>query len=358
MLASERLQILDILRGFAIFGILAVNITNFAIPNHDFGQMNFSSAEWYNQLALWINTYLIEGKFYVIFSFLFGIGFSVQLNSIMKKGGNLWQYYPRRLAILFIIGLLHALLWWGDVLRLYAILGFILFLIRNWTIKSLFILMILSLGLSAMVTALPHIFGNFENPTAQTNIFSSLSFALLHMAPSAFAMFLLGRIAGKIDLFQNIHQKISLFKKMIFIGLITFIILKLLMYFFIDEYSWQEVIPKTISDIALSSVYIAILCLFSTQVKLAKYLTGFANVGRMALTNYIMHTLICVPFFIYFNLAGKVESASLLLMTLAIFLMQILLSTWWLKHFHYGPIEWAWRSLTLAKMQKFAKSST
>lgn len=82
---NQRMQILDILRGFAIFGILAVNITTFILPNHDFIHMNLDASAWYDKFALWFNNHFTEGKFYILFSFLFGIGFSVQLNSLNKK---------------------------------------------------------------------------------------------------------------------------------------------------------------------------------------------------------------------------------------------------------------------------------
>jgi uncharacterized protein len=136
---------LDILRGFAVFGILAVNIMAFSLPNHDFSQMVKSSEpiKWYDQLALWFNEYFTEGKFYIIFSFLFGLGFSVQLARAETKGSNIMSFYPRRLLILLGIGILHSFFWWGDVLRIYALLGFVLLAFRKLCNNGNFFILII-----------------------------------------------------------------------------------------------------------------------------------------------------------------------------------------------------------------------
>ncbi len=351
---NQRMQILDILRGFAIFGILAVNITTFILPNHDFMYMNLNASAWYDQLALWFNSAFTEGKFYILFSFLFGIGFSVQLNSLQKKGGDIWSFYPRRLAILFVIGLIHSLLWWGDVLRLYAMLGLALLLLRNASIGYLLTLSALCLGFSVVVTAHPNVFGGEQMPNADS-VLSSIPFALIHMGPTAFALFLLGRAVGQIGFFEHLVAKTAILKKMIIIELAMSIGLKLIIHFWIMPNSWQEVLPKTLSDMALTSVYIGVLCLLSLNLTYQKLLKPMANVGQMALTNYVMQTLICVGLFKLFDLEGQLQSGALLLLTIIIFVAQMLFSTWWLNCFKYGALEWAWRSLTFGKRQAFLK---
>lgn len=351
---NQRMQILDILRGFAIFGILAVNITTFILPNHDFIHMNLDASAWYDQFALWFNSAFTEGKFYILFSFLFGIGFSVQLNSLNKKGGDIWSFYPRRLAILFVIGLLHSLLWWGDVLRLYALLGLVLLFLRNVSIPYLLTLSALCLGFSVVVSAFPNVFGGEQMPNANS-VLSSIPFALIHMGPTAFALFLLGRVVGQIGFFEHLPKHIAILKKLILIGLIVSISLKLMNYFLITPNSWQATLPKTLADMALTSVYIAILCLLSLSLNYQRFLKPIANVGQMALTNYVMQTLICVGLFKLFGLEGKLQSGALLLLTLAIFVAQMLFSTWWLNRFKYGALEWLWRSLTFGKRQAFLK---
>ena len=352
--ANERIEILDILRGFAIFGILAVNITTFVLPNHDFSMMNFSDSQWCNQLALWFNKWFTEGKFYILFSFLFGIGFSVQLNRMTQKDVDIFAFYPRRLAILFVIGVLHSFLWWGDVLRLYAILGMGLLLLRKLSVAKLLLLSALFLGLSAVVSAFPQIFGGENIPNADS-VWYSIPFALIHMGPTAFALFLLGRVVGMMGFFDRLHKHTCTLKKMMVIGLVAWGFLQLALHFVIQPNAWQAVIAKTLSDMEFTSVYVAVLCLMSLNVKTAHLLKPIANVGRMALTNYVMQTLICVAFFKLFALEGKVESANLLLMTVIIYALQMWLSGYWLSRFHYGLLEWVWRSLTLGQRQGLVK---
>lgn len=350
---EDRLTILDTLRGFAVFGILMANITAFALPKHDF-MLDLPDIDiWYNQFAIWFNTHFIDGKFYILFSFLFGIGFSVQLESAMKKGINLWSFYPRRLLILFGIGVLHSYFWWGDVLRLYAILGFGLLLLKNLSVKSLLLLSAGSLGLSGFLPT-TDFYHDMPNPTSD-DVFYSLWFALVYMAPTAFALFLLGRVAGKLAFFHNLSNKVSVLKKCLVISFIIWIGLKSALYLWVEPYSPYETIPATLRDMALTSVYLMLLCLLSVNLKTQKYLVRLTNVGRMALSNYVLHTVICVAFFKIFALEGLLGNANISLIACVIFGLQMLYSSWWLKRFHFGLLEWLWRSLTFGKWQKLVK---
>lgn len=348
---AERIHILDILRGFAVFGILAVNITSFALPNHDFAQMNFSTEHWYDAFAFWFNAQFTEGKFYIIFSFLFGIGFSVQMARAEAKETNIISFYPCRLLILFGIGVLHSFLWWGDVLRLYAILGIVLLVLRGFSVKSLLILSFVCLLFSGVVAEFPSVFGGDKMPNAD-DVFSSIPFSLIHMGPTALALFLLGRVVGKIRFFENLSEKKSLLKKILVFGILISLGLKAVINFFAEENSGMGTILKTLSDISFSAFYIAVLCLFSLAPLSLKFIKPMANVGRMALTNYVMQTLICVAFFRFLNLERKIESSLLLVMTFIIYFVQMAYSSWWLGRFRYGLLEWIWRSLTYMKIQK------
>jgi len=135
---TERIQILDILRGFAVFGILAINIGGFASPAFYPGYLPPEYLPWYDQLAEMLMLFFAEGKFYTIFSFLFGLGFSVQLARAEAKGRDVRSFYPRRLWVLLGLGLLHTVLFWiGDILRHYALLGFALLAFRNRSNRTL-----------------------------------------------------------------------------------------------------------------------------------------------------------------------------------------------------------------------------
>ncbi|MCZ8216674.1 MAG: hypothetical protein O9262_10570, partial [Cyclobacteriaceae bacterium] len=224
---NERIHILDILRGFAVFGILAVNIIAFSLPNHDFSQMILSpkSTKWYNQSALWFNEYLTEGKFYIIFSFLFGLGFSVQLTRAEAKESNILSFYPRRLMILLAFGILHSLFWWGDVLRIYSLLGFVLLALRKLSNQWLLFLSFFLLILSSVIAGAPNVFGDGAGSPSE-DILKSILFGLIHMGPSVMAMFLLGRIIGQLKVFEKLPEYKNLFLKTITFGVIISVGLK------------------------------------------------------------------------------------------------------------------------------------
>lgn len=352
---TERIAILDCWRGFAIFGILLVNIMAFSAPNHDFEQMTFNSTLWYDALASKMSSLFFESKFYIIFSFLFGIGFSVQIESLAKKGVNINRFYTKRLAILFIIGLIHSVFWWGDVLRLYAILGLGLLLCRHLSVKALLGLSALFLIVAQIIALFPNLFGEFASPKASDNIFKTLYFALIQMAPTAFALFLLGRVVGKIGLLKNLADKKSLMKKVIIIGLMIWASLTGVLALLTDPYNPIATLTKTLSDMALSSVYLAVLGLLLVYNKFALLTQSLANVGKLALTNYVSHTVICVFIFQGLNYQGKLQMGGLFIIALMIFIGQMAFSNFWVKWFNYGILEWVWRSLTIGKWQKLMK---
>lgn len=357
---SERIHILDILRGFAIFGILSVNIMSFAHPDNDLKNLHFgvSSADelqWYNQLVFWVNQYFTEGKFYILFSFLFGMGFSVQMARAELKGNNILSFYPRRLLLLFAIGLLHSILWWGDVLRLYAILGFGLLAIRKFSNKTLLILAVLSFSFSGIVSAFPEIFGDDQTEMRNgiAGVLDSLMMGIVQMGPMAMAMFLLGRVMGRVGFFSNLSERKRTFRKTIVFGLVISVALRLIVNYIIGEQFALQTIFTNLSDIAMTSFYVSILSLLSMKLNPPKILAQMASVGRMALTNYLLQTVICIAFFKLFGLENQLQNALLLLITIVLYALQMWFSKCWLGRFHYGVIEWLWRSLTYGKMQSF-----
>ncbi len=137
---SERIQIVDILRGFALFGILLVNMELFSHPIQSFVLPADPNMPWYDQVAQWLVRFLAEGKFYALFSFLFGLGLTLQMGRVEARGGRFAPLYARRLLVLLVIGVIHAFfIWIGDILMLYALLGFVLLLFRKAKPRTLLI---------------------------------------------------------------------------------------------------------------------------------------------------------------------------------------------------------------------------
>ena len=373
--ASERIHILDILRGFAVFGILAVNIAGFSstayLPGYEFT----GKLPWYDAFAEALVLYLADGKFFTIFSFLFGIGFSVQMARAESKGRDLMTFYPRRLGVLLAIGILHAILFWlNDILRLYALLGFLLLAFRNVSNRSLLawtgIFFVANYGLSLTTAQAELLMPNLADvgreiylrgsllQVVQFQVLASMYVfvRVLHIqGANVMALFLLGLLAGRVRFFENLPQNRPFLQKILIAGLLTGIALNGIHHWL--ETSWMSNLDFMIGALGLSAAYISGICLLSMNVTGAKLLAPLGQTGRMALTNYILQSVICSFLFNGYGLGlyEKVGAAGLWGFTLAIFGFQVLLSNWWLARFQFGPLEWVWRYLTYLQKPPFRR---
>ncbi|SMP63511.1 DUF418 domain-containing protein [Anoxynatronum buryatiense] len=379
---SERMDILDILRGFAIFGILAVNIAGMAGPAFLPGYLP-PALPWHDQIATFLVNFLAMGKFYVIFSFLFGLGFSIQMSRAEVKGQSLKSFYPRRLWILFGLGLLHNTFFFlGDILRHYALLGFVLMAFRKRSDRTLMIwaAVFMVIGFITMgITGGPLAVGGeipeelaFIVPMArdvytgssflQVVIFQAVggvfSFFITFASQGGvvMALFLLGLLAGRKQFFQQLAEKKPVLKNVAVWGFIFGLSFNGAFILF-AELPWVSTFFWVVGAPLLGSVYMAWLCLLYLKPRGAKWLAPVGRVGRMALTNYLMHSLIGSLIFNGYGLGfyEKVGPAGLLGITFLIYLLQIPFSTWWLNRYQFGPMEWLWRSLTYKKRQPFKK---
>lgn len=372
---SERIHILDILRGFAIFGILAVNIGGFAAPLFLPGYTPSAAATRLDALAYDLVFFLASGKFYTIFAFLFGLGFAVQLARAEVKGRDIRSFYPRRLGVLFVIGLLHSVLFWtGDILRLYALLGFALLLFRRRSNRTLLIwagaLYVLSFVLLGLLggpgsggAAIP----GFDLVSTARTVYTSPSYlqvltfqlimspfsfiiVLLSQGASVMALFLLGLLAGRSGVFERLPESRPLLRRGLWIGLAVGLAGVGLLR---SDAPWVASLGYTLSGPGLAALYICGLSLLSLRAAGARLLAPLGAVGRMALTNYVLQSVICTLLFggFAFGLYEQVGEAGLLGITALIYAAQIPLSNWWLRRYRFGPLEWVWRSLTYRQRQ-------
>lgn len=373
---SERIHILDILRGFAIFGILAVNMAGFASPAFLPGYVSPASVPWYDTLAQNLVLFFAEGKFYTIFAFLFGLGFAVQLARAEARGKDIRSFYPRRLLVLFGFGVLHAILFWtGDILRLYAVLGFALLAFRKRSNRTLLIWAGVLFALSFVILGFLGAPGGKETAIAGFDIVgmaravytspsyldvlgfqtlaSPLSFLILLVVqgPSVMALFVLGLIIGRLHCFERLPENRPVLRRALWIGLVVGLIGNSLFVF--AENNWLASLGFTIGAPALAVCYVGGLALLSLPARGALLLAPLGQVGRMALSNYVLQSLACSLIFNGYSLGlyEKVGAAGLWGITFAIYLVQIPLSVWWLSRFQFGPLEWVWRSLTYGKRQ-------
>jgi uncharacterized protein len=386
----ERIEILDVLRGLAICGILVGNMQWFS----GYGMMPAALARqspFIDQVTHFLVHVFVEGKFYSIFSFLFGFGFALQIARAEERGDVKASLFKRRLFWLLVIGLLHAyLLWAGDILSIYAVMGFLLITFRKKTngalLKWAFVLLVVPILTYILLYVLFVAFVppdavakldaaqiGFWNETVrkvqQSNYLQIITdFNLKYIVgryatvifemrlPKLLAMFLLGSYAYRRGFFQNLPSHRPFIRRVLVYGLILGLIGNIAFAAFAGA---EAVLPPSPAGIvgvityafgvpALALGLIALVAMLWQKAGWRRLLAWLAPVGRMALTNYLLQTVICVlMFYGYgFGLFGRVGATKATLIALTIFLFQILMSALWLKYFSYGPMEWIWRQLT------------
>ncbi len=404
---SERAGILDVLRGFAILGIFIANSAGFSgyafmDPGQRESLFTYEIDKWVNFLSI----ALVGGKFYSLFSLLFGIGFSIILIRNQQKGINPLRIFYRRLLVLMLFGVVHAiLLWEGDILVLYALLGLLLPLFRKASNQSLLI-MAAALISSPIIIDLLKLFyqvhpGNFLKELAQnidksTGIPADASavyylfqqdagytevlnwnwggffyrYAYLlesNRLPKVLGMFLLGFYAGRNMLFVKLGEKKRLLKQLQLWGFALGLPMCFAMaYFELDSLHIPEnamglfdTLTYAFGVVPLSLAYTATLCLLWMQQDWNKRLQYLAPVGRMALTNYIMQSVFGI--FIYYNLGlglgAKFGPSLFIPIAVAVYILQLIFSNLWFEYFNYGPLEWVWRQLTYGKRLRLKRKA-
>jgi uncharacterized protein len=397
--APERIATLDVLRGFALFGILTVNMMGFSWPV----EMMMMRADFWDApidvVADGAIQFLAEGKFYPLFAFLFGLGAALQMERAEARGAKFTGRFCRRLLVLLAFGLTHALLLWeGDILVWYALCGFLLLPFRQrqprtvliWAficllLPALFILMIWALlaGLSLIPEFAKSIQEALtQEPEAYTwqieesiRIFAQGSYAeifaerfsnLLYMwmvglfyVPTFFAMFLVGLYAGKRRLLQDFVANAGRIRQALLWGLIIGMPANLFYAAGMAITDMTDVrfvwllchAVLIVGGPALSLAYAAALVLLLQSDGWQRALHGIASAGQMALSNYLLQSLICTTIFYSYGLGlfGSVGRATGLALAGLIYVVQVGISVWWLKRFQFGPMEWLWRTLTYGK---------
>ena len=398
-LQHDRIAMLDILRGFAIFGILMVNMMWYNTPLASLISDNSIWTGTADKVARFFITFLFEGKFYVLFSMLFGYGFWLFLNKKNSGGISILRLYAMRLFILLLIGVVHVLLLWpGDILVFYALLGFVLMLFRKVRNKTLIvwaivfiIIPVFFLGVAVLVSIIPEAkevmaqamieqdtffksmisdalvvyregtFSEMVNMRIREYLLALNGFLFFHV--NIMAMFLVGQYAARKAYLQNIPQHLPLFRRLCVWGFIIGLPIAAFGAYtsmFHDIYS-----PNIFGLVALflnsfgapmlTLAYVSGIILLIHKGYLKRLSQWLAAVGRMALTNYLMHSIVASFLFYQYGMGwyGKMPPWLGILPVLVIYGLQILFSIYWMRRFRFGPFEWLWRSLTYMQWQKF-----
>ena len=383
---SERVETIDILRGMALFGILAANIRGFAGPALVYFTPHLFWTALHDRIAQALIDTFIQGKFITIFAFLFGVGFAMQFDRASERGAKFGWTYARRLFVLLLFGLVHGLLiWFGDILLVYALDGFLLMLWRKRTNKTIAIWTAILLSIMPLLMVAMFIAGQLgaklPDPTpkpaeiaADAAVYESGSFAEVAkqrahdvvtynwnyfpvMAWWVLGIFLLGVLAWRKRLFHPAPESLPRYRQAMWWGLGLGISGNLAMTIirwvydpppFPNSLISLTLVPLQVLCVpALSFGYICAVILLCQSAMWRARLHRFAAIGRTALTNYLLQSIIGTMIFYGYGLgffgAGP---AALLPLTLLLFTAQMYLSPWWLRRYRFGPVEWLWRKAT------------
>ncbi|CBS87606.1 DUF418 domain-containing protein [Azospirillum lipoferum] len=382
--AVHRIADVDALRGAALFGILIVNIQAFASAVYGTGVADPAFQALGDRLIRLLVSALAEMKFYLLFSFLFGYSFTLQMAAAERAGEPLTGRMLRRQAGLLVIGLAHGvLLFHGDILTIYALLGLVLLAMRGGSDSRALRVAVWLIGIGGCLWLALGLLqwwagGTIDRAAVVAEALAAqrdyrgdpltiiarrwddltqVWVALLAIqAPSALAMFLLGFVAGRRELLRSVQRHGRLFRRILWLGLLIGLPGMLAKEWLVRSVgdAGGEAIGLGVSLLTapmLSAAYgTAILLGFQTER--GRIVAGWlAPAGRMALTNYLSQSLVCALLFTGYGagLIGRLPPAACCGIALSLFAAQLVWSRWWLGRFAYGPVEWVLRALTIAR---------
>ncbi len=423
--AAERLFAVDALRGFALLGILAMNIILFAWPGVVYDNpLRGGGFTGIDRVLWYLNHLVFDGKMMTIFSMLFGAGLVLMDQRAAARGASIRGVYYRRVLWLLAIGLVHAyLIWEGDILVLYAECGLFLYFFRNWRPKTLIIAGIVALllfvppilglaaGLDYMKAAAARVEAQQKagetprpfdrrlhgiwteyvqkevEPTTEQRqkewdkaiavhrggylgivkgrapemLASQILQLLFGVVFFAGGRMLLGMGLMKLGVFSASRSR-RFYAWMMALGygiglpLMVFDAQQSVAHQFSTMYELHGgMMYNAFGSIIVALGHVGAIMLIVQSGAIAWLIRRLAAVGRMALTNYLMHSIVCTTLFYGygFGLYGTINRTGLAAIVLAIWTFQLFVSPIWLRYFRFGPAEWLWRSLTYWRVQPF-----
>jgi uncharacterized protein len=399
----QRITVIDALRGFALLGVILTHmwqhysIFAFGMEPHEplFAALDESIG--------WLMRNAVMGKFINIFAFLFGLSFFIQMDRAHKKGIDFRKRFLWRMVVLLVIGLVGSAFYSGDILSVYAVFGVLMVLlykVKNWILIAMAFLLLI--GTPRIVTAIHDRMVTVEqvpnmeerrqerprNPqTEEPSFFNSAKmnltqgfvgklnyqFGISARGYITLAMFIFGLVAGRLRFFEQVQTR----RKRNFILFAIFalgaVAVSLIIGLFPQQAAGMGFGPQGgrmsasvlavmgLDDIqaVLLSAAIAMGFIICYQTKtIGKALDVISPYGRMGLTNYVTQSIIgCLLFsmWAFGPVFGHLGTTELLLLGLVVYALQVVVSSFWMKHYLYGPLEWFWRSATYMKLQSFKK---
>ncbi|GEB54976.1 DUF418 domain-containing protein [Streptomyces gardneri] len=388
--AAPRLAHVDALRGFALLGILVVNIGYLASAYHGTGVEDPAFDSPLDEAVRWFVTVFFEAKFFLLFSFLFGYGFTLQLDSAERSAAAFAPRFLRRLAGLFVLGAVHAvLLFPGDILTTYAVLGLVLLAVRRLRPRTavrtaLVLFAVTATAYVLLAFALHAAGGGGVDPGAADGAERAAEalrggpasvigahldqlpgvavLLVFFQAPAALAAFLLGLAAGRGRVLGDLAAHRRTLVRLQWAGC-TVGLLGGLVYAhasLVRPGGAYQVLALGIDVVTaplLAAAYAATVLRLALGRHGERTTAVLGPVGSVTLTGYLTQSLVCALLFTGYGaaLVGRVPPPGVLAIALALFAAQAVGARWWLRRYRYGPLEWllrAWATLTRPPLRR------
>ena len=387
---GERIAVVDVLRAYALFGIIVTHsVTGFLAgqaPSPDF--MLFGPLD---RVVANLEHLLTFGKFFTIFSFLFGLSFAIQLRNATQKGVGFSGRFTWRLVVLALIALVHGVFFTGDILIIYAILGLLLIPFRRLKTRTLLIIALvlvfnipgLLLGAGILLAPAPtpeQLAANAElgakflqaaqrafeikqsgslAELARINFTSGMlsKFAFMIFTGRlwiTFGLFLLGMCAGRLETFRDTESNRGFFRRLLWPAAAVAMVTTVVEFVHPSGFQIRSLTDLltsfsfTVQQVSLSTFYVAAVTLLYWRRPASGLLPALAPLGRMGLTTYLGQTAFGVLLFYGFGLGmlGKLGVTAAVGAGIVFYIVQTLLAKAWMSRFSMGPVEWLWRALT------------
>ena len=396
--SSERVEYIDVLRGFALYGVLLANIIWMAcdvvltpaaarqLPTHAI-----------DRVVKYLVVFFVDGKFITLFSVLFAVGFTMQMQRVLQRGGRGVALYARRVAVLIVIGLVHLVfIWFGDILFVYGLLGLLLLAIRHWRpgtpmlVVACLLILLTRVSFVSVQRAVTHgraPQATASHPTDETQgrtlrafrsgypavVRQNVSIYWNDLFGAGIMVVLVGQVFGRFLLGLHVGKRGYLYRMSEYEPVLRRAFPWILLIGVIgngasvakewarDAYGvsgntvWMALLQPLIEAgvVCLSAFYAACVALLLRDAHWGPVLARLAPVGRMALTNYLTQSLVYL--FVLtgtgLGLIGHIGATLCLAISVVVFGVQVASSGWWLRRHRFGPAEWLWRSLTYGQIQ-------
>jgi len=398
---SERYEAIDLLRGFAVLGILVMNIQSFAMPFAAYFNPTALGDRGGLDFAIWtVNHLFFDQKFMTIFSLLFGAGILIMTTRAEERSGRSAALHYRRMFWLLVFGLIHAyLIWYGDILVLYAVCGLVVYLFRRRSPVTLFVLGSLVLLVGALLMVGGGIAMPSAPPEARQEIldFWSPGAALLQEEVAAFQGGWLAQMPKRIEFARGFHlfemwiwgiwragglmligmallkwrvvtgeRPAEFYMRLAAIGFLLGLPLIAAGVVRMNARQWEAFYSFFMGglfnyggSLLVSSGWIGLFTLLWKAGALGGLAPRLMAVGRTAFSCYILTSIICT--FVFYGhglgLFGRVGRPGQMFVTLAVWITLLIVAPLWLERFRFGPLEWLWRTLTYGERQPMRRGT-